>query len=246
MSRHRFYAPPSSIEGDQITLGPEESYHLWRVLRMRPGAIVYVFDGTGWEYACQLQGGDHQRARLNIVERQRPPVESPLAITLAQGLAKGEKFELVVQKATELGVHRIIPLITAHTLSTGIREVSEHRLRRWRRIALEATKQCGRTRLPEILAPLRWEAFLRAFPQPALLFAERAGRSLADVARAWSEGVDTLCLLIGPEGGWQESEVAAAQTAGAIVVTLGQRILRTETAALVAISVVQHLWGDLR
>lgn len=226
-------------------LDADEAHHLRRVLRLRPGMTVCVFDGLGNEYVCQVEGFDRSRAQLKIVERTQPAVESPLSITLAQGLAKGEKLDLIIQKATELGVRRLVPLITAHTASSGIRTVSPERLERWKRIALEATKQSGRTRLTEIAEPVQWGRFLAALPQPALLFSQRGGCRLSDLPSPWRNGRPSVCLLIGPEGGWQESEIEAARAAGAVAVSLGPRILRTETAAIVAVSLVQHIWGDL-
>lgn len=246
MSRHRFYAPPTSIEHDRITLDADESHHLRQVLRLRPGATVWVFDGQGTEYVCRLEGFDRAQAQLTVLEQAQPAVESPLALTLAQGLSKGEKFDLIIQKATELGVRRIVPLITAHTASSGVRSVSPSRLQRWRRIALEATKQCGRTRLTDITPPREWRQFLLELPKPALLFSERRGRSLSDQLLSWENDEPAICLLVGPEGGWQDGEVEAAEVAGAVPVSLGPRILRTETAAIVAVGLVQYLWGDLK
>jgi len=246
MTRHRFYAPPSAIAADRILLDETESHHLKDVLRLRPSATVFIFDGTGNEYRCQLEEFQRRRARLSILEKTRPAVESPLEITLAQGLAKGEKTDLIIQKATELGVRRVVPLMTAHTAGSGVQSVSQGRLERWRRIALEATKQCGRTRLTEITHPVAWAQFLAEIPLPALLFSERGGCRLSDLQWPGRNERPPVCLLIGPEGGWQESEIEAAQAVGAVAASLGPRILRTETAAIVAVSLVQFIWGDLK
>jgi 16S rRNA (uracil1498-N3)-methyltransferase len=246
MSRHRFFAPPSAIEYDRVVLTSDESHHLQRVLRLRPGATVSVFDGLGSEYTCRVERLDRDQTDLIVLERTRSDVESPLELTLAQGLAKGEKFDLVIQKATELGVRRIIPVVTAHTLSSGAQLVTPSRFERWQRIVLEATKQCGRIRLMEITAPIEWRQFIAGLPQPALLFSERGGESLHALWEGWSEPTPPGCLMIGPEGGWESQEIEMALSAGAIPVSLGPRILRTETAAIVAIGLVQYLWGDLR
>jgi 16S rRNA (uracil1498-N3)-methyltransferase len=246
MARHRFYTPPSAIEHDRLTLDASESHHLRHVLRLRPGTTVWVFDGLGNEYVCRVEGFDRSQAHLAILEHTRPAVESPLALTLAHGLTKGEKFDLIIQKATELGVRRIVPLITTRTASSGIHAVSPSRLQRWRRIALEATKQCGRTRLTDITPPVEWNRFLAELPHPALLFSERGGRSLSDRLLVLGNDEPSICLMTGPEGGWQDQEIEAAEVAGAVLVSLGPRILRTETAAIVAISLVQYRWGDLK
>lgn len=246
MARHRFYTSPAAIECDHLRLDASESHHLRHVLRLPPGATVWVFDGLGNEYSCRVEGFERAQARLSILERTQPAVESPLALTLAQGLTKGEKFDLIIQKATELGVRRVVPLLTARTASSGVQSVSPGRLQRWRRIALEASKQCGRTRLMDIAIPVAWSQFLKELPQPALLFSERGGRSLSDWQPPSPTGELSICLIIGPEGGWQPQEIAAAEVAGAVPVSIGPRILRTETAAIVAISLVQFLWGDLK
>lgn len=245
MSRHRFFAPPSAITGSRVVLVAEESYHLQRVLRLRPGATVSVFDGLGKEYTCRVQRLDRDQTELLMLEETQPNTESALDLTLAQGLIKGEKFDLIIQKATELGLQRLVPLVTAHTLSSGAQQVSPARLARWQRIVLEATKQCGRTRLMKITAPMAWHQFIAALPQPTLLFCERGGESLHRLRQGWSVSTAPRCLMIGPEGGWDPQELEMALSAGAIPVSLGPRILRTETAAIVAISLTQYLWGDL-
>jgi 16S rRNA (uracil1498-N3)-methyltransferase len=246
MTRHRFYAVPASVLTDSIRLDEAESHHLKDVLRLRPGATVCVFDGQGNEYTCRVEGFERRQARLSILDRAQPPVESPLEITLAQGLTKGEKLDLIIQKATELGVRRFVPLITAHTVSTGARFQQGGKQDRWQRIVLEATKQCGRTRLMEVADPMTLADFLSPLRWPTLLFSERGGQSLGHVGLERPAGApSTVCVLIGPEGGWAPSEIEQATQAGATEVSLGRRILRTETAAIVAVSLVQHRLGDL-
>ncbi|MCS6804423.1 MAG: 16S rRNA (uracil(1498)-N(3))-methyltransferase [Acidobacteriota bacterium] len=246
MSRHRFFAPPSAITENRIVLMAEESYHLQRVLRLRPGAIVAVFDGSGKEYTCSIQRLDHDQTELLILQETRPNTESELNLTLAQGLIKGEKFDLIVQKATELGLRRLIPLVTAHTVSSGAQRVSAARLARWQRIVLEATKQCGRTRLMEVTAPMQWREFIAELPPQTLLLCERSGESLQALRERWTASKPPNCLMVGPEGGWDSQELEVALHAGAFPVWLGPRILRAETAAIVALSLIQYLWGDLK
>ncbi len=245
MTRHRFYLSPGSSATDSVLLDESESHHLKDVLRLRPGATVFVFDGAGHEYTCRIEGFEHRRARLAVLERTQPAVESPVDIILAQAITKGEKFDFIIQKATELGVRRVVPLMTVYAKSSSGKSVSVDRLERWRRIALEATKQCGRTQLTEIMQPKSLDRFLIELSHPALLFSERGGSSLSVLQSSWRDRSSSVCLLIGPEGGWQESELEAARSTGAVAVSLGPRILRTETAAIVAVCLVQHLWGDL-
>src|SRR5215470_9764651 len=137
MSRHRFYAPPTEITGSSITLSPDETHHLARVLRLRPGDQVSVFNGLGAEYSCTVDHVSGNQATLEIIEQLTDAVESPLPLTLAQALAKGEKFDFIVQKATELGVRRIVPIVTEQSDVRLADERAGRRLERWRRVPLE-------------------------------------------------------------------------------------------------------------
>ncbi len=243
MSLHRFYAPPEAIDESVIRLDERESHHLRHVLRLKPGARVLVFDGTGVEYEGIVLETPERCASVGIRMRTTPTVESPLELTLAQALLKGEKFDLVVQKATELGVHRIIPLLTRHAV---IGTSSPQRLERWRRIALEAAKQSRRTRLVHVEEPQRMLDVLEKMRAPALFCVEREGVSLREIAARWSDAPPhQLIVFVGPEGGWADEEIETARKVGAAFLSLGPRILRAETAGLVVLSLVQFLWGDL-
>lgn len=264
MTRRRFFAPPESFRahGDArlVTLGPEETRHLRDVLRLKGGDEVFIFDGEGHEYQGIVAGSERavkrvgQRdsaATLEVREQVAPwRPESPLELSLGVALLKGEKFDLVVQKATELGVIRIVPLMTKRADVRWRHTESEtgQRTMRWQRLALEAAKQCGRARVPtiETAQPL---ATIIAPESPAgtrLLFAERDGQSMSvlmehsDAPRA-----ARVMALIGPEGGWDDEELEAAKEAGWMIITLGGRTLRAETAAMVVAALLQHRFGDL-
>jgi 16S rRNA (uracil1498-N3)-methyltransferase len=265
MTRRRFYAPPEqfALDGATVALAREETLHLRNVLRLKAGDEAFVFDGAGREYACvvadESSGGRRpaETATLEVSRQVEPQcAESPLDLTLAVALLKGEKFDLVVQKATELGVWRIVPVLTKRAdvrLKEG-RDAAD-RLARWRRIALEAAKQSGRARLPEILAPVAFASLIEeeagataaTFAGQRLFFTERGGRGLAETARAWREGErpTKLTALVGSEGGWDDEEIAEAVAAGWLAVTFGGRVLRAETAAIVVTGLLQHLCGDL-
>ncbi len=238
MQRHRFFAPPSSLFDSRIVLDAEESHHLARVLRLVPGATVFAFDGNGAEYECEVARVHKDAAELQVIARLSNEVESPLALTLGQALIKGDKFDWVVQKATELGVTRLVPLVTEHSEFRKA-EGRELRLQRWRRIALEATKQCGRRKLIELAEVTTFAQFCAAATGVKLIFSERGGNKLADVSRA-----DSVTLAIGPEGGWSEGELTLAEAQGFLPVHLGNRILRTETAAVAAVALAQYVFGD--
>ena len=244
MARRRFYAPPDDIEGSVINLSAEETHHLLRVLRLRPGHEAMVFDGRGREYHCRFFALRGDRAQLEILSSLANRVESPLRLTLAQALAKGEKLDLVVQKATELGVMRIVPLVTEHADVKLDDRSAPKRLERWRRISLEAAKQSGRRRLVEIAAPIALADFLNAAEGAIMVFSEKGGVTILD-ALAERQDRSEVIALIGPEGGWEEGELALMEERDCLMVTLGPRTLRTETAAIAAVTLIQHALGDL-
>jgi 16S rRNA (uracil1498-N3)-methyltransferase len=248
MQRRRFYAAPDRITGGRITLPSDETHHLSRALRLRPGDEAFVFDGEGREYRCRISNLEQDAATLEIVEELADNVESSLRLTLAQALVKGEKFELIVQKATELGVGAIIPLMTENADVVALEDRTGKRLDRWRRISVEAVKQCGRRQIPQISRPLPLEQCLNdneiTLPDgTALALNERGGQTM-DLALG-TGAVRSVTAFIGPEGGWSDGELALLTAHGAKMVTLGPRVLRTETAAIVALALIQNRLGDL-
>ncbi len=252
MTRRRFYAPPAAfaLKEQTVSLGADEARHARDVLRLNRGDEVYVFDGAGKEFRGAVREFSRDGAVLDVleeVEAARP--ESPLDLTLAIALLKGEKFDLVVQKATELGASRIVPVATARA-DVRIRDGHEvkRKVARWQRIALEAAKQCGRARLMEIDEPVEFKALIdRAMHggELRLMFAERNGKSLAEVTRNLQSDSVKVFALIGPEGGWADDEIELAREGGWQIVRLGGRTLRAETAAIVAVTLLQHRFGDL-
>lgn len=253
MTRRRFYASPENFTpgGSSFSLDDDESRHLREVLRLRSGDQVYVFDGEGREFLCEVETIERRggAAVLKIcaeVEAARP--ESKLELELALALLKGEKFDLVVQKATELGVTRITPVITKRA-DVRLREERDatKRAARLRRLALEAAKQSGRARIPEIEQPILFAEMVDRRPDDGLtvLFAERNGDNLGKWKLAAGAGQTKLTALVGPEGGWEDAEIAHARASGCQVVTLGGRILRAETAAIAVVVLLQNIFGDL-
>lgn len=243
MSRRRFYAAPEDIDAKIALLSSEETHHLTRVLRLRVDDEAFVFDGCGREYRCRVSEIEH-RARLEIITELSKEVESPASITLAQAMAKGEKFDFIVQKATELGVSRIVPLATDHA-DVKLREESvAKRVERFKRISMESLKQCGRRKLVEIASPIALEEFLKSSDAVMIVFSERGGQAI-NVALQDVSDDSSIAALIGPEGGWSESELNRMSERGCRFVTLGPRVLRTETAAIVALALIQHAIGDL-
>ena len=241
MQRHRFYAPPAQTNDTQILLDADEAHHLTRVLRLSAGATVFAFDGIGNEYECRVAQADKRSVTLDINRALTDAIDSPLRLTLAQALVKGDKFDLIVQKATELGVTRIVPLITDNSDIRKAEDRAEQKLTRWRRIALEAVKQCGRRTLVELVEPQSFMDFCAAEQsETRWLLAERDGQALSFARQTTA----SLAVAVGPEGGWSEAEFALARAHQFTALQLGRRILRTETAALVAVTLAQAMSGD--
>jgi 16S rRNA (uracil1498-N3)-methyltransferase len=241
MTRRRFFAPPSAFNSSKqtVTLTADEARHLREVLRLKPGDEVSVFDGAGKEFRARVAQARRDFAELDLAEAIEPArPESPLQLTLAVALLKGEKFDLVVQKVTELGVTKIVPLITRYA-DIKLRDESDanKRVARWQRIALEAAKQSGRAIVPEVTLP---NPFASVLGNPCFLFSEKEGHGLTQI------DPDAVTAIIGSEGGWSDEELAQARAAGAQIVTLGGRILRAETAAITAAALLQHRFGDLK
>ena len=242
MTRRRFFAPSSAFNFNKrvVTLSADEAKHLREVLRLNAGDDVHVFDGAGREFRAIVSQARREFAELEIgdeIESPRP--ESSLQLTLAVALLKGEKFDLVVQKGTELGVNRFIPLVTRYA-DIRLRDESDaaKRVARWQRIALEAAKQCGRSVVPEISMPTSFESVLS---ERSFMFSERDGQALNTDLKTQS-----LTAIVGSEGGWSDEELDQARAAGVPIVTLGGRILRAETAAIATAVLLQHLYGDLK
>ncbi|HXM49200.1 MAG TPA: 16S rRNA (uracil(1498)-N(3))-methyltransferase [Pyrinomonadaceae bacterium] len=251
MTRRRFYAPPAAFAADEkfLMLSAEETRHARDVLRLQSDDEIFVFDGAGREFQCSVQTIARSEARIAVmseVEPARP--ESPLDLTLAIAVLKNEKFDLVIQKATELGVKRIVPLDTERG-DVRLRDDSQKRLTRWRRIALEAAKQSGRAWVPEIDAPLAFSLMLRPAGEnkgiTRLMFSERAGQSLAEATNSFGQQPKKIIAVVGPEGGWTDDEIGLAREGLWQIVTLGGRTLRAETAGITVVALLQHRFGDL-
>ena len=240
MTRRRFHAPPTAFTQTTVTLTSDEARHLRDVLRLKAGDEVYVFDGRGREFRCSVSNVKRDAAELRIEEEIEPAKpESQLQLNLCVALLKGEKFDLVVQKATELGVTTITPLITRYA-DIHLRDQSDatKRVTRWQRIALEAAKQSGRAFVPEISLPVAFETALEGV---GVMFSERGGEALESLT-----GASSITALVGSEGGWADEEIDAARARNFHIVTLGGRILRAETAAIAVTVLMQHRFGDLK
>ena len=243
----RFFVPKENIQGTSATLTGQELEHLRRVLRLSAGDAVTLFDERGWEHDAVIRSLHNDRGKLDIRRSYEAGRESPLALTLALGLTKGEKMDFVVEKATELGVVAILPFISTFTVPKLDDKKIANRTERWRKIALSAAKQCGRTHIPEILPLCEFGQMVEGAGanQLKLLFWEKeTAHSLRQVHDVNADALAIL-IVIGPEGGLSRAEVESATARNFHSVHLGKRILRAETAAVTVLSLVQFLWGDL-
>jgi len=248
MSRRRFFATPDSFQGQTVTLTSDEAKHLRDVLRLKHGDEVYVFDGAGKEFRCTVAQLHRNEVTLENCEEVEPAHrESPLQLTLAVALLKGEKFDLVVQKATELGVSCIVPVASQYA-DIHLRDPSDadKRVSRWRRIALEAAKQCGRAKVPEVRIPITFHSLMTTSNESVrLMFSEREGKTLGDSLLVRPPPT-AVSALVGSEGGWSDDEISQATAAEWKVVTLGGRVLRAETAAIAVSVLLQYIYGDFK
>lgn len=243
----RFFVPRKNIQGKKGTVTGPELEHMRKVLRLRSGDRITLFDDAGWEHEGIIRSYSDRAGEIEILKSYQPQRESSLEITLAQALGKGEKMDWVVEKATELGVRTIVPFLSSHTVPRLEGKRIGSRQARWQRIALSAAKQSGRTRIPEILAVSDFADLVRrpwACGLKLLFWEKESLKSLTQIREERAQ-LDSLLLVIGPEGGFSPDEASEAMRHGFQSVRLGRRILRTETAALAALSVVQFLWGDM-
>ena len=229
--------------GQRVTLPEEASIHLLRVLRLAPGDEVVLFNGDGFDYTARLLTAAKRGAEADVLSRREVSNESPLRITLAQGIARGEKMDLVLQKGTELGVAAFAPIVTERTEVKLDAERAGKRIAHWRGVLGAACAQSGRARLPELTEPVALATYAAAETADLRLVLDPQGQHhLRDLPLKLGQSV---ALAVGPEGGLSERDLATLRVAGFVGLRLGPRILRTETAGLAAIAALQTLYGDL-
>jgi 16S rRNA (uracil1498-N3)-methyltransferase len=242
----RFYVPQPRIENGMVKVEGEEVKHIRKVLRLKAGDDISVFDGLGKEFEGTIVEEGLSSVVIRIKNVYSSKRDSPLEVTLAQSLLKGEKMDYLIQKATELGVEEIIPFLSSRSVPLLEKSKRLKRHQRWKRIAIEASKQCGRGVIPEIESLQDYSEMLqRASPNALrLILWEKEGAKLKKILERSKEG-KRIFFVIGPEGGFSEGEVDEAKGVGFIPVTLGRRILRAETASLCFLSILQYEQGDM-
>lgn len=240
---HHFFVEPSQIQENVIRIEGTDVNHMKNVLRMKPGESVEISDGTGKRYECEIESLDAETVLLRIKREAQEDVELPSRIYLFQGLPKGDKMELIIQKAVELGVYEVIPVATKRAVVKLDAKKAEKKLVRWNMIAEGGAKQSGRSRIPRVHEVMTYaqalayaeELDVRLIPYEKAEGMDAARETIGKIRPGESVGV-----FIGPEGGFEESEIEQAVSHGVVPISLGKRILRTETAGLTVLAILMY------
>jgi len=245
----RFFVEAATLAGDRVEIEGALAHRLVKVLRMRAGDEIVLFDGSGEDVRLRLDAVSDRHVGAALLERRPGPREPRLRLHLYQSITKGDRFEWLLEKATEIGVASITPLVASRAV---VKTPAEgNRAERWRRIVVEAAEQCERSTVPAIGAPIAFDDALRSATGILLLPYEDAGDRAPSINDVLNRRVDdvfalaSVSVFIGPEGGYEQAEIERATVAGAEVVTLGDRVLRSETVGLVAATLVMHAVGEL-
>jgi 16S rRNA (uracil1498-N3)-methyltransferase len=241
----RFYLPPAECLSDHLVLTGSEAHHAADVLRVKEGDEVAVLDGAGGELVCRVETVARKKVQLGVQSRTTAPAP-PWRITLVQAIPKGKMLEAIIQKATELGVWRIVPLLSQRVTTHLEGDAIEHKTEKWRQTAVEAIKQCGQRWLPQVDPPTTLPAWLARgdkFDLTLVASLQDDRRHLRAYLPSGARRPQAICIWIGPEGDFAAEEMEAIRGAGALPITLGPLVLRSETAALCALSIINHELG---
>ncbi len=237
----RFFVAP--FDGDTAVISGQDAHHIARVLRMQVGDPLTLCDAHGTDYACEILSLDDGEVSLRVCDRMPSATEPTTAVTLYQGIPKSEKMEWIIQKCVEIGITRIVPVAMSRCVVKLNAADAEKKRARWQKIAAGAAEQSGRGIIPEIAAPISFNTMLSALKEEyAVTFYEGGGVSLSTLV---SENTRQVSIVIGPEGGFSLDEIEKLRENGAHIATLGKRILRCETAPVVALSVIMQLTGNM-
>ncbi len=243
---HRFYLPPEQCKDPTLFLAGREAHHALHVLRVRRGERVAVLDGAGLELLCDVQEFDRDKVRLAVIER-RVQDAPPCQVSLLQAVPKGKIIESIIQKATELGAARIVPLLSERVVTEIGDKDAAQRAGKWQLVAIEAIKQCGSAWLPKVEAPLTPEQFLKRkeqFELPLVASLQSGSKHAREYFRTFranqGRAPKSICVWVGPEGDFTPAEIAAIESAGALPITLGRLVLRSETAAVYCLSILNY------
>ncbi len=252
MTRHRFFVSKDQIRKEEVFLSGAQARQVHQVLRLRPGDKIFVLNNEGWEFEVELQTTRPDLANGRINQSWLVSSEPRVHLTLFQSNLKQDRFEWVLQKGTELGVAAFVPMISERTVVRQ-KTLKKNKLARWQRIINEAAEQSGRGLLPELAQPIEFDAALELAQSSHLAMipwtgekANSIGTAVAGITQQLAHSPRRIALILGPEGGFAESEIVAAQAARIVPITLGPRILRAETAALVAATLTLNETGELQ
>lgn len=238
---YHFFVKPEQISGDEAFIAGPDVNHIKNVLRMKPGEKVLLNTGEDWDYLCSIREIGKEEILLSVASENRNTSELPLKITLYQGLPKSDKMEWIIQKSVELGVDRIMPVLTKRVIVKLDEKKAKTKTGRWNQIAEAAAKQSGRNRVPEVCGPVTFSAALKEAEHSSVKIIPYELADDMNATRGIISSVvpgNSVSVFIGPEGGFEEAEIEEARAAGFTPVTLGKRILRTETAGLVVLSLL--------
>lgn len=243
----RFFVEQSNIYSNIINITGEDVNHIKKVLRLKCGDYITLCDGNGNDYLVEIEKFEAECVRTGIIRSEKSTTEPPIEVTLFQGLPKSDKMDFIIQKGVELGVGRIVPVITGRTVvRIENRQDAEKKSARWQRISLEAAKQCNRGVVPKVEIPQEYEKALTAAQSADLsviLYEKETKQGLRECIK--KNDIKKISVIIGPEGGFMEDEIERAGFYGIKPVTLGPRILRTETAGIAVLSILMYELGDV-
>jgi 16S rRNA (uracil1498-N3)-methyltransferase len=244
---HRFFVSPEAIRDDRVVMRGTVVHQIRDVLRMSPGDEFVLLDNSGYAYRAEIVTIDREVLRGRVLDKSKMETEPAAHITLYQGLLKGQKFDWVLQKGTEIGIMAFVPVLTERCIIGNVDEVSQSRLERWQRIVVEAAEQSGRAALPQIGTVMLFANACEYMARRGLSLIPWEGEHSLGLKQALRDVPEPkeINLLIGPEGGFTEEEIASARDHHIIPVSLGPRILRAETAGLAAASAILYEYGDL-
>ncbi|MBP2033034.1 16S rRNA (uracil1498-N3)-methyltransferase [Clostridium algifaecis] len=245
---HKFFVSKDNIVNNTAYISGEDVKHIYKVLRLEAGDKISINNCEGEEFLAEIESVNKEQVQARIIEKLLLNNESKLDIYLFQGFPKASKMDLIVQKATELGVKKIIPVFTERVVVKN-KQGESKKVDRWRRISKEACKQCKRSVIPEIECPLEFDDMLKILPDMDLILVPYENEENLGIKKLSSyidrDKIKKIAIIIGSEGGFSEEEITCLKDLGANIVTLGPRILRTETAGFVAISLLMYEFGDL-
>jgi 16S rRNA (uracil1498-N3)-methyltransferase len=243
----RFYLPEKAVRGKSVAITGSDARHMVKVLRLKPGDSIVVFDGAGFDYKAEIKAILSDRITISILKKYPSRSESQAKITVAQALLKGKKMDTLIRQITELGITQWTPFVAERSIPNPDRKRRADRLERWKIIVKESLKQSRRGEFTRVSPIISYQEMLtkEQSHQVKLVFWENATEPLEKVIRTYPLDSRNICIVLGPEGGFTEKEIEAARSLGFKTASLGSRILRAETAALAACVLMQYMFGDL-